>query len=60
MNTTLSQAACAALQRIRTLRALTTKTGLQTTREQFDVLLKLEDKDCLAVADALSEKAGQR
>ena len=52
MNTTMSQAACEAIERIRTLRALTIKTGLSTTREQFDVLMHFNNVDALIVAEA--------
>jgi len=52
MNTILSAEACHAIERIRTLRALTQETGLQTTREQFEILLKLNNEDALAVAKA--------
>lgn len=59
MNSLLSETAVCALKRIRTLRALTNKTGLQTTREQFDVLLALSNEDALAVADELKMAVSQ-
>lgn len=53
MNTLLSQKAVKALKRIITLKELTRRTGLQTTREQGEVLLALNDEDALSVADAI-------
>jgi hypothetical protein len=52
-NCDLSKEAQHAVGRIRTLRLLTTKTGLQTREEQFRVLLSLSDEDAIAVADAI-------
>jgi hypothetical protein len=52
-NTLLTTTALAAVERIKTLRLLTQKTGFQTTEEQFKILLKLDNADALAVADAL-------
>ncbi len=52
MNTTMSKKACAAVERIRTLREITKTTGLTTTREQFDVLMHLNNADALIVAEA--------
>lgn len=54
MNTLLSDPAVKALRRIHTLKALTKKTGMITTREQGEILLALNDDDALVVADALS------
>jgi len=55
-NTLLSSTAQKAVKRIRTLRALSQKTGIQTHEEQIKILLNLEDDDCLAVADAIGMK----
>jgi hypothetical protein len=52
-NTLLSTTAQKAVKRIRTLRALSQKTGIQTHEEQIKILLALDDDDCLAVADAV-------
>lgn len=55
-NTTLSSPAQKAVERIRTLRAITEKTGFQTRDEQIRLLLALEDADVLAVIDAVGMK----
>ena len=54
-NTVLSDTARKALERIRALRAVSAKTGLQTFEEQNRILLALENTDMLAVADALGK-----
>lgn len=58
-NTTLSPAAQAAIERIKTLRAVTQKTGIQTINAQVDTLLALPNEDCLAVADALNMRGAR-
>jgi hypothetical protein len=55
-NTLLSTTAQKATKRIRTLRALSQKTGIQTTEEQIRILLALDDEDVLTVADAVGMK----
>ena len=52
-NTVLSSSAQKAIKRIRTLRALSDKTGIITRDEQIKILLALDDEDVLAVADAI-------
>jgi hypothetical protein len=47
------------IERIKTLRLLTQKTGLQTVEEQFKILLSLDNADALAVADALRVGGGK-
>ena len=56
INTLLSPNAVTALNRIRTLREMTRKTGFQTHQEQFKVLLSLVDADLLDVANALADE----
>lgn len=58
-NTLLTPTAIAAVERIKTLRLLTQKTGFQTTEEQFKILLCLDNADALAVADALRVGGGK-
>ncbi len=53
-NTALSSEAFDAVERIRTLRALTDKTGFATHQEQFKVLMALNNADCLTVAEVLA------
>jgi hypothetical protein len=55
-NTTLSQAALDAIERMETLRLITAKTHLQTHEEQFRVLLGLSKADALAVIEATGIK----
>lgn len=57
-NTTVSPAAQKAIKRLRTLRALSQKTGIITNDEQIKILLALDDDDCLMVADAVGIKRG--
>jgi len=52
-NTTLSTAAQKAIERIRTLRTISQKTGVQTYQEQIRILLTLDNDDALAVADTV-------
>jgi len=55
-NNLLSPTAQKAAKRIRTLRTISQKTGIQTTDEQARILLALDDEDLLAVADAIGMK----
>lgn len=54
-NTNLSEAARKAIQRIRVLQVLHERTGFSTQREQFDVIMALNDDDCLAVSEEVSK-----
>jgi hypothetical protein len=49
----LSPAAQKAVTRIRVLRVLAIRTGLQTKEEQIKILLALPDADCLAASAVL-------
>lgn len=54
-NNTLSPAVKTAYERIRTLRAITNKTALQTSQEQFKVLMELGNDDAVALAELMSK-----
>jgi hypothetical protein len=54
VNTLLSKEALEALQRIRTLREATKRTGFQTTAEQSKILLALNNNDLLTVSSELA------
>jgi hypothetical protein len=59
-NTTLSDTALRAFQRIKTLRTITAKTGIITVNQQYATIIELADQDALAVAEMLfqDKKAG--
>lgn len=52
-NSSLSDAVRESYTRIKTLRAISQKTGLKTDQEQFKVLIGLPNDDALAVVDLL-------
>jgi hypothetical protein len=54
-NNTLSPVVKTAHERIRTLQAVTRKTGLQTQQEQFKVLMELGNDDALSLAELMSK-----
>lgn len=53
MNTTLTPAALAAIDRIKTFRSITDRSGILTINKQMDVILALENElDALTVIEA--------
>lgn len=54
-NTALSPTVQKAVERIQALRAVTQKTGIQTFDEQNRILLALDSRDMLAVADVIGK-----
>jgi hypothetical protein len=54
-NTLLTTAAQQAVDRIKTLQAISRKTGIQTYQEQARILLDLSNEDALAVADSIGK-----
>jgi hypothetical protein len=54
VNRLLSKEALEALQRIRTLREATQRTGFQTTAAQSKILLALNNNDLLTVSSELA------